>query len=286
MAARIGIPERVLDRARTLAGPDDVRLDNLLETMEEDARHLASERRLLEQERALAQQERTRAEAERRAATEEVRTIKTKALAEARDVLTSLRQKLRELSRSASLDRAEIKRAGQEVETLSSMLSAGTEPARKTGARRDFRAGETVRIDRLNKTGTVVASHGDVLELEVGAKKIRLPAEDVVPAEQSGRAGTQAARGWGAELHEEEGGVDRLNLLGLRVPEALAEVDRFIDRAGVHHLYFLTIIHGLGTGALKTAVTEFLKNHPLVQTMRPGEPAEGGAGVTIVQLKR
>ena len=51
-------------------------------------------------------------------------------------------------------------------------------------------------------------------------------------------------------------------------------------------LSVVTIIHGLGTGALKTAVTEYLKNHPLIAAIRPGEPAEGGAGVTVAELKK
>jgi DNA mismatch repair protein MutS2 len=70
------------------------------------------------------------------------------------------------------------------------------------------------------------------------------------------------------------------------VNEALAEVERFIDRVGMSNLTVVTIIHGLGTGALKTAVTKFLKNHPLISSIRPGEPAEGGAGVTVAELKK
>ena len=75
-------------------------------------------------------------------------------------------------------------------------------------------------------------------------------------------------------------------MIGLRVDEGLAELERFIDRAGVNGLSIVTIIHGLGTGALKAAVTEYLKNHPLIAAFRPGEPAEGGAGVTVVELKK
>jgi DNA mismatch repair protein MutS2 len=126
-----------------------------------------------------------------------------------------------------------------------------------------------------------------MLEIEVDGKKIKLPPSEVVlldpvpPGQKVGRA-----PGWGTELHEEEGPLDRLNLLGLRVNEALAEVDRFIDRVGMSGLTVVTIIHGLGTGALKTAVTEFLKNHPLIAAIRPGEPAEGGAGVTVAELKK
>ena len=151
----------------------------------------------------------------------------------------------------------------------------------------DIHAGDTVRIARLNKTGTVLAAHRGMLELEVGGKKIKLSAADVMPAEFASRPRAPVTTsGWGTELHEEDGASDRLNIIGLRVAEGLAEVDRFIDRAGLSSLSVVTVIHGLGTGALKTAVTDFLKNHPLIASIRPGEPAEGGAGVTVAELKK
>ncbi len=68
--------------------------------------------------------------------------------------------------------------------------------------------------------------------------------------------------------------------------EALLEVDRFIDRAAVIGLRQVTVIHGLGTGTLKEEVTAFLKGHALVESIRPGEPSEGGAGVTVAELKK
>jgi DNA mismatch repair protein MutS2 len=126
-----------------------------------------------------------------------------------------------------------------------------------------------------------------MLEIEVDGKKIKLPPSAVVlldPVPQGQKA--PSVPGWGTELHEEEGPLDRLNLLGLRVNEALAEVERFIDRVGMGGPTVVTIIHGLGTGALKTAVTAYLKNHPLIAAIRPGEPAEGGAGVTVAELKK
>ena len=79
---------------------------------------------------------------------------------------------------------------------------------------------------------------------------------------------------------------DRVNLLGLRVDEALMETARFLDHAGVQGFRQVVLIHGLGTGALKAAVTAHLKGNPLVETFRTGEPSEGGAGVTVVELKR
>ncbi len=102
----------------------------------------------------------------------------------------------------------------------------------------------------------------------------------------AGRQNTYHGPGWSADLSEESGASDRLNIIGLRVNEGLGEVERFIDHAGIIGLSIVTIIHGLGTGALKSAVTDYLKNHPLIASIRPGEPAEGGAGVTVAELKK
>lgn len=104
--------------------------------------------------------------------------------------------------------------------------------------------------------------------------------------ERTGQTAPFSGSGWSAEVQEQEGSPDRLNIIGLRVADGLSELDRFIDHAAVHHLSVVTIIHGLGTGALKAAVADFLRNHPLVAAIRPGEPAEGGAGVTVAELKK
>jgi DNA mismatch repair protein MutS2 len=117
--------------------------------------------------------------------------------------------------------------------------------------------------------------------------KLKISLRDAVPLEQvaAARQGSPVP-GWSADVEEREGRPDRVNLLGLRVDEALAEVDRLIDRAGVKGFHNITIIHGLGTGALRAAVSGLLKAHPLVASFRHGEPAEGGAGVTVAELKQ
>jgi DNA mismatch repair protein MutS2 len=77
-----------------------------------------------------------------------------------------------------------------------------------------------------------------------------------------------------------------VNRLRLRVDDALAETARDLEGARVKGLHQVINLQGLGTGALKAAVTGLLKNHPLVASFRTGEPAEGGAGVTAAELKR
>ena len=288
MATRLGVPDEVIGRARARISGDDIRLETLLKQVEDNSRLLASEREFLEKECAAAKQERIEAASLLRAAKEEARAVKTRTKEEAREVLSALRQKLRELSRTTALEQADIRKTASEVEALAQALQPGElEQQAASAPLTDLHRGDRIKLVRVNKIGIVLGSQRGMLEIEVDGKKIKLPPSEVVlldPVPQ----GQQASRapGWGTELHEDEGPLDRLNLLGLRVNEALAEVERFIDRVGMGGPTVVTIIHGLGTGALKTAVTAYLKNHPLIAAIRPGEPAEGGAGVTVAELKK
>jgi DNA mismatch repair protein MutS2 len=289
MAARLGVPDDVVRNARARLDDDDARLDQLLKQVEEDSRRLTTEREALEQALGAARKEQSEAAAALRTAREEARAIKIKARAEAKETLASLRLKLRDLSRVAALGPAEVKKTGNEVEVLGRRLEPDASEAlpEVPASGRDIRAGDTVRVARLNETGRVLGLHRGMLELEVGGKKIKLSSAEVTPVALTPKARPAATvSGWGAELDDEEGASDRLNIIGLRVEEGLAEVDRFIDRAGLGHLSVVTVIHGLGTGALKAAVTDLLKRNPLVAAVRPGEPGEGGAGVTVAELKK
>jgi DNA mismatch repair protein MutS2 len=75
-----------------------------------------------------------------------------------------------------------------------------------------------------------------------------------------------------------------LDIRGARVDEALEALARYLDDAGLAGLGSVTIIHGLGTGALRDAVRSAAADHPLVRSIRPGERGEGGDGATIVEL--
>ena len=75
-----------------------------------------------------------------------------------------------------------------------------------------------------------------------------------------------------------------LDLRGYRVEEALDEVENYLDKASLANLTPVYIIHGHGTGALKQAVRDFLKTSPYVAKFRPGEDAEGGDGVAVVDI--
>ena len=79
--------------------------------------------------------------------------------------------------------------------------------------------------------------------------------------------------------------VLEINVLGLTVPEALYELDNFIDRAVTDNLEEIKVIHGVGTGKLRKAIAEHLKRHKNVESFRAGKYGEGETGVTFIKLK-
>jgi DNA mismatch repair protein MutS2 len=87
------------------------------------------------------------------------------------------------------------------------------------------------------------------------------------------------------DLQPREGLMSELNVIGCTVDEALDRLDKFIDESTVTDLRELRIVHGHGTGQLRRAIGEFLKDHPLVARISTAPQNQGGGGATIVELK-
>ena len=145
----------------------------------------------------------------------------------------------------------------------------------------DIAAGDTVFVRQIGYDGTVTAvdrKHGR-LRIRAGVMEMEVSAFDVAPG-----TGKKAIARKASRPVAEETVANRLNIVGSRVDDALAEVERFLNRASLDGLGEVTIIHGKGTGALMRGVREFLADHPLVRELRKGEPFEGD-GVTVVTLR-
>lgn len=147
--------------------------------------------------------------------------------------------------------------------------------------------GDRVRVATLGREGdlvTVDAAAGQA-EVAFGALKLRVPLEGLTrlggrrrPAAPTPRVRVDAPAVAGPEPARE------VNVIGLRVDEALPVVDKSLDDAILAGLSRVAIIHGTGTGRLRAAIREFLRTHKAVRSVTGGDPAHGGAGVTLVDL--
>ncbi len=186
MAARLGIPDAVITRARARLSEDDARLETLLRQVEQDTQRLESERDILARDLASVRQQQGETVAVLQAAKEEARAVRAKAHQEARDVLALMRQKLRELSNVRVLEQAGIKNVRSDIESLVRTLEPEQVEQRRvpSGGMQDVHPGDQVKVPRLARSGTVLSVQHGVLEIELDGKTLKISAEEVVPGER------------------------------------------------------------------------------------------------------
>ncbi len=166
-------------------------------------------------------------------------------------------------------------------------------------------AGTRVIVGSLGLEGTVVEVHGKHAEIDMKGKRLRAALRDLravtganagsaardpayVRRAGSGAAGpanSRAAVHVNVNYQPREGLLSELNVIGNSVDEAIDRLDKFLDQAMSTDIRELRIVHGHGTGQLRRAVGEYLKNHPLVSRYELAPQNQGGGGATIVELK-
>jgi DNA mismatch repair protein MutS2 len=184
--------------------------------------------------------------------------------------------------RSEIIDRLRLS-----AEELTGQLKPAAVEMDQSPPLQDVKAGDSVHVRSLGHNGVVVQVAAKQGKARVRAGSIELDvalADLFVPLAKSGDRALKPDRGaWMVDAVE--GGEHELNLIGLRVDEALDLLEPFLNQASLGGLREVRVIHGLGTGRLRGAVRENLARHPLVEDFRGGEPHEGRDGATVVTLR-
>ena len=151
------------------------------------------------------------------------------------------------------------------------------------------RVGGRVVHRGLGWQGRLESVEGDRAVVAVAGKRVRCAVGDLEGvAEEEPRRARRPARGSagaGRDLDAAVGIPAELNLIGQRVEPALAAVDSYLDQALLSERREVRIVHGHGTGRLRDAVRQHLRQHPAVAAQRPGQPDEGGNGATVVTIR-
>jgi DNA mismatch repair protein MutS2 len=145
----------------------------------------------------------------------------------------------------------------------------------------DLEPGVRVSVGPLGVEGTLIEVHGKHAEVDVRGKRLRAAVADlrVVGRAPAARASVSI------DLQPRTGSLTELNVVGCTVEEALTRTSRFLDETMLTDMREVRVIHGHGTGQLRRAITEFLKEHPLVARFEHPRLEQGGGGVTVVELK-
>jgi DNA mismatch repair protein MutS2 len=140
--------------------------------------------------------------------------------------------------------------------------------------------GDRVWVPSLQASGEVAAVGANDVEVKIGSFRVKL-GQNRVELQQRGELPVIQSSG---SLPRAASPGMELDLRGLTVDDMLVELDRYLDSAYLAGLPWVRLIHGKGTGALRQAVRDQLRGHPLVSEFRAGENSEGGEGVTVAKL--
>ncbi|HPU01406.1 MAG: endonuclease MutS2 [Firmicutes bacterium] len=293
IAEKLGLPPEVLAEARGYLTQGHEDIESVIASLVGERQRLARESDEASAERARAASLRRELEAEREQLRAKRQKIIEEARAEARALVRRARLTteglIRELRRlhAAGGGREALERteeARRELQQLQGEIESGLEveeaPALPAA---ELAVGKTVYVQSLRQKGEILALSGDEALVQVGTMRVHLPQSELrrwegPPAEKEPPVRISYTVKKELDIRPE------INLHGKTVEEAIPLVDKFLDDALWAGLEQVTVIHGKGTGRLKEGLRAYLRDHPLVKSMRSGGVAEGGSGVTIVTL--
>ncbi|MCE5172002.1 endonuclease MutS2 [Paenibacillus profundus] len=293
IAERLGLSKSIIEHARGEVTEEDLRVETMIASLEENRLGAEAEREAAERLRreteamreALAE-ERAKLEADRdkrvARAEDEARAIVAKARREAEEIISELRQLALEGAQVKDHRLTEARRRLDEA-APASKIAAKTKKSVK--AVRQIEAGDEVMVYSLNQKGSVVELAGQEAVVQLGILKMKVRLDDLELLSSSKSEAKQVQSGTNVKRTRGENVRSELDLRGANLEEAMMEVDRFLDEALLGNLGQVHIIHGKGTGILRTGIQEFLRRHKHVKSFRLGNYGEGGTGVTVAELK-
>ncbi len=307
IARRLGLPETVIERARRGLTPETLEARELIaylhrsrdevESIQQQSRAeleaLETERRALRTEWVARQKQRI-AELEKNFAA----TLKNLEADVARLAAEVQDRRLRaEIEKSSGRKFGKLEANARSdadaavLETLSNSqtdLGVAAEPT-KPPAPEELTEGTRVRVRGIGQPVVLRRIDGGSAVVEAGAMRMKVSLRDILAVEeQQAPAARPGARDRGIRVQaqpSDEPSAEEINVIGSTVEQAVERVDKFIDSAALANLPQIRIIHGHGTGALRRGLAEFLRTHPLVESIHAEAADRGGTAITVVELK-
>lgn len=299
ISLRLGMDNEIVERAKELVSSENTRFEDVVQSLETSRQKLESERTKTEQ----AHLEAVRAQKDAQEIRDSIQAEADKEIEKARRQASELVSRTRGQIDALLNEMEELKK--QQNKTLSAeqkaKLKAGLRSLEETAdpvhSRQDegeyvlprpLKVGDTVLIYDIDKQGTVLQlpeGNGQNVLVQAGIIQTRVPLANLRLVQEKKAKAPRRTVTRNVTGRAQAKVATELDLRGQMTEEAIMNVDRFIDAALLSGVEQLTIIHGKGTGALRTAVQQHLKRHPSVRSYRLGVFGEGEAGVTIVELK-
>jgi DNA mismatch repair protein MutS2 len=290
IAARLGMPKRVVSRAGELVGTQERSLADLIARLEQQLNEAETDRAELKEklDRAIELENEWKEKSQKVEARE--KHLAQEGYAEADQLVEETRRKLEQVIRQLKEEQASkgaIKRSKKTIDELRDELTSKRAPATTAKPQGELpKSGDKVWVEKLQTDGELVEVFGDGRRGKVRIGKVLYTMElvDLMRIEKE-----EESRPLPAGVNYEpfrEDLSNELSLRGMTVEEATEKLDQYFDQIALANFPSVRIVHGKGTGALRRFVREYLSKQSIVDSFELGQWYEGGDGVTVARLKQ
>ena len=299
ISSKLGLPDYIIADAKERLSEQDESFEDLLadlensrRTIEKEQQEIAAYKREGEALKQKLEQKQERLDERKERIINEANEKANAILREAKEVADETMKNFRKFGKeniSAAEMERERERLRQKIKKTGSGVKLDTKKPKKQHKPSDFKLGEAVKVLSLNLTGTVSSlpnAKGDLF-VQMGILRSQVNISDLEIIDEPVITGKHLLKTSSGKMKMKKTMSVRpeINLLGKTVDEAIAELDKYLDDAYMSHISPVRIVHGKGTGALRSGIHNYLKRQKHVKSYRLGAFGEGDAGVTIVEFK-
>lgn len=302
ISSKLGLSDEIIHAAKEQISKEDESFEDVIADLEQSRVTIEKEQQEIAEykERIRTLQEQLQKKNEKidqakdkilRDANEKARAI----LQEAKDVADETIRDFNKAGASADIKELEKKRQNvrDKINEKNGKLALGNNQKKPTNQKtvdpKKLKKGDSVKIISMNLKGivnTLPDARGNLF-VQCGIMRMQTNINDLVPVKEETitAPALQRTNTGKLKMSKSFSVSSEINLLGCTVDEAIAKLDKYLDDAYLAHLPSVRVVHGKGTGALRSAVQSHLKRLKYVKEYRLGEYGEGDAGVTIVTFK-
>ncbi len=293
ISSKLGLKDDIIEHAKIFLDNENIEFEELLSSMEENRKIAEKEkdeaiRLRLEVEKIKqkldSKQEKLSIQREKiiNEAKDEARAVLKKAKAESDEII----KELRGLNTSKNNNKQIESLRKRMKDNLSSVnKSAFSNAGNKHTPPKSLEIGDNIKLVKLNQNGVVVSKVGSdgKFMAQVGIMKISVDIKDTILLKESKKSEKDKSK---RQFASRKMNIStEIDIRGMNVDEAILVLEKYIDDAYLSNLETVRIIHGKGTGALRSGLREYFRKHPSVKKYRDGDFGEGGHGVTVLSFK-
>ncbi len=293
ISSKLGLGDDVVEKAKKLVTKEKSDFEEIVQKLELRRQKIDEEKKQalaqrLEAEKMLkeAQEKLQKAEKDAKSAIEtahmQASMMVSKTRAATLDMMDEV-EKLKKAQNMSAADKLKLKQKLKQIENSSDPVQSKKTDDYKLP--RPLKVGDNVLIFDIDKQATVLEISNNMATVQAGIIKTKVKISNLRLVEnkkQERKVSSHRSVGRDLKVEAVSSSVD---IRGMTCDEGIMVLDSYIDRCVRQNVNTITIIHGKGTGVLRTAVGQHLKKHPSIRTHRFGNFGEGEMGVTIAELK-